>query len=174
MNCPKCNSANVATVAGVLKCSDCGEYSESGELREMETYLGRKKRNRIKWQIVIVAGGIILAAWIYHARQQSMLNAMVGVNMATEFDSLSYDQKVQVYRTQTESAVLETCTNYVVGFRRATHVFVFSSDDNYKKWTASADVEFFNKVGGVEKKTIEFRFDTYGGGHISALQNDPR
>lgn len=53
--------------------------------------------------------------------------------------------------------LVEQCASQTVGFRRVvkSHIDITGAETN---WSATATVEFINKVGGVEQKEVPFVF----------------
>lgn len=58
--------------------------------------------------------------------------------------------------------IAEAITNDVVGLRTVLSVSVNTHGDNPWEWTGSATVEFFNKAGGVERRSLGYRFYPHG------------
>ncbi len=50
------------------------------------------------------------------------------------------------------------CTNAVVGIRMIVHSSISRPTWNPDQWHAEALVEYFNKVGGVERRPVKFGF----------------
>lgn len=57
---------------------------------------------------------------------------------------------------QAEQSMLETCSNYI-GFQRIVSHYLMRSDDNVTNWKGEADIDFVNKVGGIERTNLIFR-----------------
>ena len=68
------------------------------------------------------------------------------------------------WEQEAPAAVAAACSNYV-GFRRLmnAHYVDTHNSPNPAKWTSTADVEFINKVGGVEVTNLPIRFGETGG-----------
>jgi hypothetical protein len=68
----------------------------------------------------------------------------------------------QKARLQSESEVemLKECTNVVVGLNRIIRSSIINADDNSYKWAGDMTVEFVNRVGGVERTNVFFKFGT--------------
>jgi DNA-directed RNA polymerase subunit RPC12/RpoP len=66
-----------------------------------------------------------------------------------------YPEKIR-YEKEAEAEMLKECSNYV-GFVRVLDHYVISHDNLVSNWTASANIDFVNKVGGVERTNLLFR-----------------
>jgi hypothetical protein len=72
----------------------------------------------------------------------------------------------QKSRLQSEADVemLKESTNVIVGLTRIIHATAVTTDDNLYKWAGDVTAEFVNKVGGIERTNVFFRFGTDTGG----------
>jgi hypothetical protein len=71
-------------------------------------------------------------------------------------DNESYAHKIKRYRAGADAALPAAITNAVVGLRTILTQRTETYDDNFNKWTARAEVEFINPVGGVERTNLDF------------------
>jgi hypothetical protein len=78
-------------------------------------------------------------------------------------DNETYAHKIKRYRAGADAALPPAITNAVVGLRTILSARTETYDDNFTKWTAEAEVEFINQVGGVERTNIHFGFSGLGG-----------
>lgn len=69
-------------------------------------------------------------------------------------------QRQMRYYKQTATALDEAITNSI-GHRRTIRSLVLSGDQNLETWTGTAEFEFFNRVGGVERTNAYFKFTEY-------------
>jgi hypothetical protein len=85
---------------------------------------------------------------------------------------VSYAQKLARYRAGAEQAVRVACTNQVTGLRQLIRMDVSTYDQNVKRWTATATVEYVNNLGGIDRTNLEFEFDAWGG-ELSCFKKEP-
>ncbi len=78
-------------------------------------------------------------------------------------DNKSYADKITRYRAGAGAAVRSACTNEIIGLRGIISLDVQTYDDNFKKWTATATVEYINHIGGVDRTNLSLRFDPVSG-----------
>jgi hypothetical protein len=80
-------------------------------------------------------------------------------------------QKKSRWRKEAQKGILQKCTNSVVGIRGIIRTDLQDSDDSLTKWSGSAVVEYVNRVGGVERTNLYFRFftidDTFTGRDVA-------
>lgn len=62
---------------------------------------------------------------------------------------------------QADAALASAITNDVVGYTRTIEKFCATSDNDIKKWWASATVEFVNRNGGVDRTNLYWMFSAY-------------
>jgi hypothetical protein len=70
------------------------------------------------------------------------------------------------WKSEAPAAVATVCSNEVVGFRRMMgNVYVLTHDNPNVpgKWTANAEVEFINTVGGAEVTNLPMTFSAVNG-----------
>lgn len=63
-------------------------------------------------------------------------------------------------QSEAEGEMLKECTNVVVGLTRIIRSSVWDADDNPYKWAGDITAEYVNRVGGVERTNIFFKFGT--------------
>jgi hypothetical protein len=63
-------------------------------------------------------------------------------------------------QSEAEIEMLKETTNVIVGLNRIIRQNVANADDNPYKWSGEVTVEFVNRVGGVERTNVFFRFGT--------------
>ena len=68
-------------------------------------------------------------------------------------------QKIRL-QSEAELEMLKESTNVVVGLNRIIRVSVANGDDNPYKWAGEVVAEFINRVGGVERTNLYFKFGT--------------
>lgn len=63
------------------------------------------------------------------------------------------------YEKEAEAGILKECSNYV-GFTRIMDHYASTGGDQVTNWHGTAIIDFVNKVGGVERTNLIFRFLT--------------
>ena len=69
-------------------------------------------------------------------------------------------QLKQRFQTEAETEMLKECTNAVVGLTRIIHTSVLDAEDNPQQWTGTVTAEFINRMGGIERTNVPFKFST--------------
>jgi len=69
-------------------------------------------------------------------------------------------QQKRRFQSEAETEMFKECTNVVVGLTRIIHSSVLDADDNPQQWTGAITAEFVNRLGGVERTNLLFRFST--------------
>jgi hypothetical protein len=63
-------------------------------------------------------------------------------------------------QSEAEGEMLKECTNVVVGLTRIIRTSVANTDDNPYRWTGEITSEYVNRVGGIERTNVLFKFGT--------------
>ena len=63
-------------------------------------------------------------------------------------------------QSESEGEMLKECTNVIIGLTRIIHSSVSDAGDNPYQWTGEATVEYVNRVGGIERSNLIFKFGT--------------
>ena len=63
-------------------------------------------------------------------------------------------------QSETEVEMLKESTNVIVGLTRIIRLTAANSEENPYKWSGDVTAEFVNRVGGIERTNIMFRFGT--------------
>ena len=63
-------------------------------------------------------------------------------------------------QSEADTEMLKECTNVVVGLTRIIHSSVIDADDNPYKWAGDITAEYVNRVGGIERTNLAFKFGT--------------
>jgi hypothetical protein len=79
------------------------------------------------------------------------------------------EQKLRL-QSEAELEMLKESTNVVVGLNRIIRASVANGDDNPYKWGGEVVAEFINRVGGIERTNVFFKFRTDTGS--DGLVND--
>jgi hypothetical protein len=64
------------------------------------------------------------------------------------------------WQTEAEAEMLKEATNVIVGLTRIIHSSMMTVVDNPYKWTGELTAEFVNRVGGIERTNVYFKFGT--------------
>jgi hypothetical protein len=143
-----------ALLGEVINCPDCGEAF---------TPTPRKPEPaKPKHTVSIIVGIVLVIAGFFGFR--SWQEAHNGYE--------SYAHKLARYRAGAEQAVRAACTNEVTGLHQFISMDVSTYDQNVKRWTATATVEFVNHLGGIDRTNLEFQFDAFGG-ELSCFKKEP-
>jgi hypothetical protein len=73
-------------------------------------------------------------------------------------------QQILRLRSEAEGEMLKECTNVVVGLSRVIHSSIADLSDSPYRWSGDLTVEFVNRVGGIERTNLFFKFGTDTGG----------
>src|SRR5690348_6450980 len=63
-------------------------------------------------------------------------------------------------QSESEGEMLQECTNVIVGLNRIIRSSVTMNDADPYKWMGHVTVEFVNRVGGIERTNLFFKFGT--------------
>jgi hypothetical protein len=63
-------------------------------------------------------------------------------------------------QSEAEGEMLKECTNLVVGLTRIIRTAVVNVDDNPYKWAGDITAEYINRIGGIERTNVSFKFGT--------------
>ena len=63
-------------------------------------------------------------------------------------------------QSETDGEMLKECTNIIVGLTRIIRSSVVDANDNPYQWGGDATVEYVNRVGGIERTNLCFKFGT--------------
>ncbi|MGA2869712.1 MAG: hypothetical protein ABSF34_11205 [Verrucomicrobiota bacterium] len=105
---------------------------------------------------------VVVAISLWHLRVNSAANAISDVPLTSPGDNESYASKLARYRASAESTARAECTNEVTGLRNIITLDVETSDDNFRNWSASAQVEYINQIGGVDRTNLVLQFNPAG------------
>jgi hypothetical protein len=73
-------------------------------------------------------------------------------------------QQKNRWQSEADVEMLKESTNVIVGLTRIIHSSVINADDNPYKWAGDVTAEYINRVGGIERTNVFFRFGTDTGG----------
>src|SRR5262249_43571212 len=101
------------------------------------------------WLILAVLLVVVVGGPVYWWRSQF-------VQVPTETER----QLKSRLQTEAEVEMLKETTNVIVGLTRIIHSSLQTLIDNPYKWTGEVTAEFVNRVGGVERTNVYFKFGT--------------
>ncbi|HLH53865.1 MAG TPA: zinc ribbon domain-containing protein [Verrucomicrobiae bacterium] len=150
--CPDCGTA---IRENERNCPGCGRIIERAAGRavvgELTSLVGGLTPTAAgAWLILAVLLVVVVGGPIYWWRSQ----------LAQVPKPETESQQFSRLQSEAESRMLEESTNVIVGLNRIIRVNSSTSDDNPHKWTGDVTAEFVNKVGGVERTNILFKFGT--------------
>lgn len=70
----------------------------------------------------------------------------------------SRSARLERFKGEAKTSMLEDCTNVVVGLRLVVGSRVDDLADNPAQWSGEATVDYVNRAGGVERTNLVFRF----------------
>lgn len=87
------------------------------------------------------------------------------------FDEMDATEQMKYCRAQTDAAIREACTNAVPGIHAFVNVSADDASDAIVKWKGSAEFDYVNSVGGIDRTNLQFVFErtSYGTGRIFCL-----
>ena len=147
-NCPACRQpveAPAEASGKLISCPSCGrEFNSPRPAPKASLY----------WLIVLCLGfigvgmltGVPIEHWL--ARRKAMRPENPAHQRAR-------------FRAEAQSALLQQCTNSIVGLHQVIAQDTRFLDENPGKWTADVTAEFVNPVGGIERTELPFAFWIY-------------
>lgn len=150
--CPDCGSA---INEEERSCSGCGRVIERAAAHDTVAELsalvaGLTPTAAGAWLILVVLLLVVVGGPIYWWRNQ----------LAQVPKPETESQQKSRLQSEADSKMLEESTNVIVGLSRIIRANAATGDDNPYKWTGDITAEFVNKVGGIERTNILFKFGT--------------
>ena len=149
--CPDCGTA-VDPVA--RRCKGCGRVIERSPALPMSERLplraGLGPTAAGAWLVLAILTVVVVGGPIFWWRSQYSQVP----RPETEF------QQNARLQSESEGQMLKECTNVIVGLNRIIHTSVIMNDDNPYKWVGQVTLEYVNRVGGIERTNLFFRFGT--------------
>lgn len=145
--CPDCGTTIEPAAQSCLVCGRVVEWP-APELEALPAGLGPTAAGA--WLVLAILLVVVVGGPIFWWRTQF---AQVP-RPETELQ-----QKVRL-QSESELEMLKECTNVIVGLNRIIHYSVADTDDDPYKWTGAATIEFVNRVGGIERSNLFFKFGT--------------
>jgi hypothetical protein len=148
--CPDCGTA----IHGDDRtCAECGrviERSLATNFDERAAATGLSPTAAGAWLVLAILLVVVVGGPIYWWRSQY---AQVP---KPETES---QQKTRL-QAEAEGEMLKECTNVVVGLSRIIRTLVVKADDNPYRWAGDVTTEYVNRVGGIERTNVFFKFGT--------------
>jgi hypothetical protein len=104
---------------------------------------------------ILIALGIVLVAGISRFREWQ------DENPAADNYERPYERHLRM-QEQAKAAFERAITNDVIGYQRTIEKFCSNSDDDFNRWWGEAKIDYVNRVGGVERTNIYYRFKAAG------------
>ena len=98
--------------------------------------------------IALVFG--LSAAVVHHLNQADVMP-----------DPITPARRLEMLRLASVESFAKSVTNDVVGYRRTITSGLDNYDADVGKWSAFAEVEFYNRSGGVERTNLRFVFEPH-------------
>jgi len=87
-------------------------------------------------------------------------------------DTKREEPKYNSPREMGQRAMLSECSN-LVGFHRIVgDPFIYSQYDDPTNWDGRAEAEYVNKVGGIERTNLRFRFSAHSGTVFARMEGE--
>ena len=113
---------------------------------------------------LLVIGGVV---WLFADKFREVQAERAFYRNAAQGDPSRHratpEEKLACWRAGADAAAVRFVTNSVTGFRRMIFCSTLTLDPAVSNWTGLAEVEFINRVGGVEKQALYLRFHTIDG-----------
>lgn len=97
---------------------------------------------------------------IFLATAAVILLALAAYAIYVEFSHETTAQKRTRYQAEAKQAMLDYCTNNIVGFTHAVSVNLDSFGDDIHRWNGEVVAEYVNHLGGVDRTNLSFPFET--------------
>jgi len=149
--CPDCGT-NVEATA--LSCMGCGRVMERPvpvpipERAPLPTGLGPTAAGA--WLVLAILLVVVVGGPIFWWRTQYSQVPKPETEL----------QQMARLQSESEGEMFKECTNVIIGLNRIIHFSLNIADDNPYKWSGKATVEFVNRVGGIERTNLDFKFGT--------------
>jgi hypothetical protein len=109
--------------------------------------------------IVLLACGILIAAWIVHTNQQRI----------KQIEAIAKVESLDSERARAKYLLLSECTNALPGIQRVIEVSIDNSADRVSAWRGRATLDFVNHAGGIDRTNLHFVFGTPYGDMLCTL-----
>jgi len=106
--------------------------------------------------LVVCAGAVLFGLWQWAGLRRGNADAKWD-----EPKNVSRSERPHDLREMAQQAMLSECSN-LVGFHRIVgNPYVYGQSGDPTNWDGWAEAEFVNKVGGIERTNLRFRFRAY-------------
>lgn len=150
--CPDCGTA----VDGASRsCASCGRVLE----RLIAGHANARPSSAVgplsptaagAWLVLAVLLVVVVGGPIYWWRSQY-------AQVPRPETELQMKNRLQ---SEAETEMLKESTNVIVGLTRIIHSSVVTAADNPYKWAGDVTAEYVNRVGGIERTNVLFKFGT--------------
>jgi hypothetical protein len=148
--CPDCGTPADHDARGCAVCGRVIERVGAGNFTPQSEPKGISPTAAGAWLILAVLLVVVVGGPIYWWRSQYA---------HVPKPETEGEQKSRL-QAEAEVEMLKESTNAIVGLNRIIHLSVANSNDNPYKWSGAVTAEFVNRVGGVERTNINFKFQT--------------
>jgi DNA-directed RNA polymerase subunit RPC12/RpoP len=154
-HCGQSIEAPIEIAGTAIDCPTCGK----GLIVPGGVTVITKRRSRAPFFavcfVLLTICGIVFIIKSHHQFNEHIAEIERERNERPEKYEDAFQSKIR-YEKEAEAEMLKECSNYV-GFTRVLTHYVIASDKPVSNWTASADIDFVNKVGGIERTNLLFR-----------------
>ncbi len=139
-------------------------------------FVFRKPKSRVVFIVVVIALLSSFAGIEVHQKRQEneerryhdMIVAAQSFNDHIRTDLINNghnpnEDPIERFREHdAKFSMMQECTNTVVGLNRIIKMEILDYNDDPNKWTGKMTVEYVNKVGGIEREELSFKFMRHG------------
>ena len=113
---------------------------------------------------LVIFAVVMLGVWKFRQwREAQLVRSHGGIAMGGTSDQpLTKAQAVKLQRDSARAALAASITNDVVGWHRTIRTSDFLYDDDWHSWVATAEIEFINRLGGIERTNCYWKFKPSG------------
>ena len=149
-NCPLCCQpveAPAAASGRLISCPSCGrEFNPPGPAPKISS----------SW-LVVVGTGVVAAVLLIGLPLKNLADRHAAWVRTHE----APPQLRQRFQSEADAVLAQQCSIAIIGLRDIIKRDVRFVDADPSRWTANVTADFVNRVGGVERITLPFRFWTY-------------
>jgi DNA-directed RNA polymerase subunit RPC12/RpoP len=112
---------------------------------------GKKKKSQVR-PLFVTAAAVLFLVGVF-------ILCNVGKPGSTDIQEDAASAKMR-YKKEADERLRTECSNYL-GFLRILDHYISIPDSQVTNWTGDATIDYINKVGGVERTNLLFRFWEY-------------